>query len=53
MDVYLNGGGSPLAANIASGWTHDTGNKKGGPYTYVVCETGATEACSDPVTVSY
>jgi hypothetical protein len=52
MDVYLNGGSSALATNVASGWTHETGNKKGGPYTYQVCETG-TQVCSDPVTVAY
>lgn len=53
MDVYFNGGSSPLVTNVTSGWTHQTGNKGGATYTYEVCETGGTTACSGPVTVNY
>jgi len=30
-----------------------TGNKGGATYTYMVCETGGSTACSDPVAVTY
>ena len=53
MDVYFNSGSGPIATNVASGWTHVTGNKGGATYTYMVCETGGSTACSDPVAVTY
>jgi len=53
MDVYYNGGTNPLVSNVASGWTHVTGNKGGATYTYEVCETGSITACSGTVTVIY
>ena len=33
--------------------TDSTGNKGGGSYTYVVCESASGGACSDPVTVTF
>jgi PKD repeat protein len=53
MDVYFNGGSSPIAIDVASGWSHETGNKGGASYTYEVCVTGATTACSGQATVNY
>ena len=53
MDVYLDGASTPLKRNADSGWTHVTGNKGGATYTYEVCETGSTTACSGTVSVTY
>ncbi len=53
MDVYFNSGSSPLATNVASPWTHVTGQKGAATYTYQVCETGGTASCSGSVTVTY
>jgi PKD repeat protein len=53
MDVYFNGGSVPIASNVASGWTHVTGNKGGATYTYEICQAGAISACSGEVSVTY
>ena len=54
MDVYFNQSSpSKVGTAVSSGFQHNTGNKRGGPYTYQVCEAGDTTRCSDWVTVSY
>lgn len=53
MDVwYKQSSPVMLAEGVMSGFTHDTGAKKGTSYDYQVCFTG-TETCSDWVTVNY
>lgn len=54
MDVYFNQSSpAKVGTAVSSGFQHNTGNKRGGPYTYQVCEAGDTTRCSDWVTVSY
>ena len=55
MDVFFDSGTvpNPIVSNVASGWTHPTGDKGGASYTYHVCETDSTTACSEAVTVTY
>ena len=53
VDVFRDG--FLRQANTANDgeYTDNTGEKGGGSYTYVVCETGGTDVCSDPVVVAF
>lgn len=50
-DVYRDG--VLIASGVASPWTDDTLGNGGGEAVYKVCEAGGTDACSNPVTVTF
>jgi FtsP/CotA-like multicopper oxidase with cupredoxin domain len=51
VDIYLNGNGLTTIANSGA-FTHETGQRGGGTFTYQVCEAG-TLTCSNSVNISF
>lgn len=52
VDIHRNGEFYQTVANRGN-YTDDTGTKGGGTFTYLVCEKGNPEVCSNEVTVSF
>ena len=52
VDIYRDGGLIDARPSGSVPYTDNTGRKGGASYLYQVCEAGATDVCSEVVTVT-